>query len=65
MARADYVLSVAMILVGVAMIVLHRRAAAFYLARVFGIEEDKYNLSGQLLVGGIMFVIVGVLSLIL
>jgi len=61
----DDVLSVAMILAGVAMIVLHRRMAASYLARVFGIEEDKYNLSTQTLVGGIMFVIVGVLTLIL
>lgn len=61
----DNVLSVAMILAGVAMIVPHRRMAAFYLARMLGIEEDKYNLSTQTLLGGIMFVIVGVLSLIL
>ena len=57
-------LSVAMILAGVAMIILRRRFVAFYLARMFGIE-DKYNLSTQMLVGGIMFVIVGLLSLIL
>lgn len=61
----DYVLRVGMILVGVALIVFHRRIAAFFLARLYGIEEDKYDLSTQMFLGGIIFVIAGVLSLIL
>lgn len=58
----DNILAVAMILSGVAMIVFHRRWVAFYLAHVFGIE-DKYGMSTQMLVGGVVFIIVGVLIL--
>lgn len=60
----DYVLSVAMILAGVALIFLRRPITAFFLARLYGLEEDKYDLSTAAVVGGIVLVVGGVLSLI-
>jgi hypothetical protein len=53
-----------MILAGVALIFLRRPITAFFLARLYGLEEDKYDLSTAAVVGGIVLVVGGVLSLI-